>query len=256
MGSILRPASYCGIVGFKPSFGLWSCEGVLAFAPSLDTVGLLADSVEVCRNVFRVLNAGVGASQPLRFGIPAGLPSVSPEMQSTFSRAIERIRRQFTVDPVQLPASHADMLAAARTVNDYEGARSHQERWRQYGPRIGEKLSALVLRGTQMSRSEYDHSLALLRSTSQAVDESLSKGLILLVPAANGSAPLGLSSTGDPVMNAVWTALGTPAISVPMPESGAMPLGMQMIARSGADGSLLKAAAMVEQLFAGDPSRL
>lgn len=249
MGSIVRPASFCGVVGFKPTFGTLPTDGVLPFAPSLDTVGLLAESVGLCADIWQALQLPVSSESPRRFGIPALLPTVSDEMSGAFDQATLLLRRDYLVEPVDLPYRYADLLAAARLVNDYEGARSHHDRWKQYGDGIGEKLSSLVVRGMAISDSDYRESLQLLRTAAQAMDAVFHEFPILLTPATAGAAPLGLSSTGDPVMNAVWTALGTPAIGIPIPRAAGLPLSLQMIARPGADGMLLNAAKTVEDLL-------
>jgi Asp-tRNA(Asn)/Glu-tRNA(Gln) amidotransferase A subunit family amidase len=241
MGSIVRPASFCGVTGFKPTFGTLPTDGVLPFAPSLDTVGLLADSAATCAHVWRALRFQVAEDAAVRFGTPAGLPSVSEEMSSAFEAAA----LQFGAEPVPMPVSYEDLLQAARSVNDYEGARSHYRRWQEFGDRIGTKLAELVRRGMQMDDDEYQRKLQLLRDTAIQMDDLFEKYPVLLTPAALGAAPFGLTSTGDPAMNAVWTALGTPAITIPMPVEG-MPLGLQMIAGHGADGLLLRCAIQLE----------
>jgi Asp-tRNA(Asn)/Glu-tRNA(Gln) amidotransferase A subunit family amidase len=229
MGSIIRPASFCGVTGFKPTFGVLSTDGVLRFAPSLDTVGLLADTLQTCRDVWSALGLETHRCGTPVFCTVEDLPPVSPEMQSTFERTISSIR----TERVRLPHPYTRLLAAARTINDFEGARSHYERWCEFGDRIGERLAALVQRGMGVPQSEYEDSLGLIRDTRAPCE-----GQILLTPAAIGSAPEGLASTGDPVMNAVWTALGAPALTIPMQTTG-LPLGLQLIAAPHADALLL-----------------
>jgi Asp-tRNA(Asn)/Glu-tRNA(Gln) amidotransferase A subunit family amidase len=249
MGSIVRPASFCGVVGFKPTFGTLPTDGVLAFAPSLDTVGLLAENVGMCVEVWRALQLPVSSESPLRFGIPTLLPLVSDEMSAAFEQAIGILRRDYVVESIDLPYRYTDLLAAARCVNDYEGSRSHHDRWKEYGDRIGEKLASLIVRGTAISDSDYQESLQLLQTAIGAMSAVFAEFPILLTPATPGAAPAGLSSTGDPVMNAVWTALGTPAIGIPIPRAAGLPLSLQLIARHGADSMLLNAAKTVEDRF-------
>jgi Asp-tRNA(Asn)/Glu-tRNA(Gln) amidotransferase A subunit family amidase len=246
MGSVVRPASFCGIVGFKPTFGALPCEGVLPFAPSLDTVGLLAADVETCAKVWHALGFGDGIERPLCFGIPANLPAVSAEMEAAFEAAIGLLRQRYPVHRIELPQPYDALLAAARIVNDYEGARSHVDRWREFGTRVGEKLSELVVRGIRISESEYRDSLRRVRDAAESMDRVFSEFPVLLTPAALGSAPLGLASTGDPAMNAVWTAMGTPAISIPMPQTHrGLPLGLQLIGAQDTDAVLLRVAKKV-----------
>jgi Asp-tRNA(Asn)/Glu-tRNA(Gln) amidotransferase A subunit family amidase len=247
MGSIIRPASFCGVVGFKPSYGALSTESVLPFAPSVDTVGFLADSAATCASVWKALGFSVESEQKLRFAVVSGLPDVAPEMQESFARATAAIRAGFGLTDLRLPAPYDRLVSAARLVNDYEGARSHHERWLQFGSAIGQKLSELVRRGMQIDESSYREQLTLLKETAAALDAI---DVVLVTPAAPGAAPAGLASTGDPMVNAVWTALGMPAVSIPVPQDGGLPCGLQMIARRGDEALLLRAAREVESLLA------
>jgi aspartyl-tRNA(Asn)/glutamyl-tRNA(Gln) amidotransferase subunit A len=151
---------------------------------------------------------------------------------------------------VDLPVPYMDLLAAVRTVNDYEGARTHEARWREHGIRIGRKLAELIERGLAIAAPSYRAALDFLTGT--RLDALFERVDVLVMPAAPGPAPRGLESTGDPIMNAVWTGLGAPAISIPLPVApGDLPLGLQMIAARGADGLLLTAASHVERSLAG-----
>jgi amidase len=233
-GSIIRPASYCGVVGFKPTHGVIPVDGVMPFAPSLDTVGWFARDVAMARRVWEALGFPVEPERPFRCGVPRGLPPVEPAMQRAFSRV--------EAEEIDLPVPYMDLLAALRIVNDYEGSRTHQERWWEHGAKVGRKLAELIERGLSIPESKYIAARDLLGRT--ALDPVFAKVDVLVTPAALGAAPRGLESTGDPVMNGVWTALGTPAISIPMPVAeGELPLGLQMIAPRGADARLLAAAA-------------
>jgi Asp-tRNA(Asn)/Glu-tRNA(Gln) amidotransferase A subunit family amidase len=243
MGSIIRPASFCGVAGFKPTFGTLPRDGVLPFAPSLDTVGFLAESVAMCVKVWKALGFAVSDSAPpVRFAVPADLPSVSEEMASKFVA----LSACYEVESFAMPRPYGDLLRAVRIVNDYEGARSHYSRREQFGDRIGAKLSGLVGRGLAIPDVDYKESRQLLESAAETFDKLLGDDVILLTPAAPGAAPAGLESTGDPMMNAVWTAMGVPAAGLPIKPAG-LPLGLQMIARRGADGVLLSAAMAVER---------
>lgn len=235
-GSVIRPASFCGVVGFKPTRGTISTEGVMPFAPSLDTVGWFARDVAMVRRVWEALGFSVEPDRPFRFAVPRGLPPVAPEMERAFSRYAAR--------EIDLPVPYGELLAAVRLVNDYEGARTNQERWWEHRDGIGKKLAELVQRGLSIPVEKYESALELLRKTT--LEAIFSDVDVLLTPAAPGPAPRGLASTGDPVMNAVWTGLGTPALCLPMPvDEGAMPVGLQLIGARGSDALLLAAAASV-----------
>jgi Asp-tRNA(Asn)/Glu-tRNA(Gln) amidotransferase A subunit family amidase len=239
-GSILRPASYCGVVGFKPTFGALPCEGVLPFAPSLDTVGFFTASAGDMRELWNQPREQT-SQRAAAFSRPC-----EPPMAQAFADAILRLRgagfRTAAVDP---PDGFDRLLAAARVINDYEGARTHQARWREHWDRIGLKLAALVARGLEISAGQYQEALETVDSMRVTMAAFFQEYPVVLTPAAPGAAPLGLESTGDPAMNAPWTALGVPAISVPMLADGP-PLGLQMTAAWNRDAALLETAIQVE----------
>ena len=250
MGSIVRPAAFCGVVGFKPTFGSLPRDGVLPFAPSLDTVGFLATHVTMCCSIWKALGKQDGHDRPIRFGVLSDLPQVSVEMQQAFDNAVGLIRREYEIDTVSLNEPYERLLSMARTVNDFEGARTHQQRLTRYGDRIGVKLAQLVTRGLEVSEVDHAECLRRLQTAHTSLDHLFERTPFLLTPAALGEAPEGLASTGDPIMNAVWTALGTPVIGIPLLSLGKLPLGLQLIGPRHADGTLLRAAAKVESLLA------
>src|SRR5207302_10238167 len=129
---------------------------------------------------------------------------------------------------------------------DYEGARTHEQRWREHGDRIGAKLAALVERGLAIPSALYEEALDTISRMRGVMAALFAEYPVVLSPAATGPAPLGLESTGDPRMNAPWTALGVPAISVRMPVDGP-PVGLQMTAAAGHDAELLAIAVEVER---------
>jgi Asp-tRNA(Asn)/Glu-tRNA(Gln) amidotransferase A subunit family amidase len=245
LGSVLRPASYCGVCGFKPSFGLLPVDGVLPFAPSLDTVGFFTETAD---DMLCLWERGFGgrSDAPLhraaRFRVAA-----EESMTRAIGAAVERLRAGgVAVDEMDPPAGWDRLLAAARTVNAYEGARSHAARYREFGDRIGPRLGELVRHGLAIPEEEYQGALAHIAQMRGAVAQVFWEYPAILTPAAAGPAPAGLDSTGDPAHNAPWSALGLPAISVPMLGAGA-PLGLQMTAAWGRDDALVSVAAQAEQ---------
>jgi Asp-tRNA(Asn)/Glu-tRNA(Gln) amidotransferase A subunit family amidase len=163
--------------------------------------------------------------------------------------AAERLRAcGVQLDGMDPPAGWDCLLAAARTVNAYEGARSHAGRYGEFGDRIGVRLAELVRHGLAIPEAEYQAALAHIGSMRGVVAQIFWEYPAILTPAAAGPAPAGLESTGDPAYNAPWTALGVPAISVPLPDDGA-PLGLQMTAAWGRDDALVSVAAQAEQLL-------
>ncbi len=246
-GSVLRPASYCGVVGFKPTFGLLPLDGVLPFAPSLDTAGLFAQDTDDMRLLWSRMGFPAAASAPTICAAPDVL-DVEPDMESTFRQNVNAVRAAgFRVEVIEFPDWPA-LLAASRLVSQYEGARTHEVAWRQHGVRLGAKVAQLIADGLQFPESRYSQALAVIGEVKKKMDAVFRAYPILLTPAAPGAAPCGLDSTGDPRMNSTWTALGTPAVSVPMAWAGAMPLGLQMTARPGEDARLLDFAVAASRI--------
>jgi len=252
LGSVLRPASFCGVCGFKPTFGLLSTEGVMPFAPSLDTVGFF---VETAADMAELWSPAFGAkpASELRRAARLRLPC-DPPMQLALDTAVACLRAAgATIDDIEPPPGWGELVKAACAINTYEGARTQRERFQRYGPRIGQRLAALVQSGLTMAQPEYDRVRAHVEHMKLQLDLIFREYPAILTPAAPGPAPAGLTSTGDPVHNAPWTALGTPSISIPLPVQGAR-LGMQIAAAWGQDAALLGMARHAATLLAGAPA--
>ncbi len=246
-GSVLRPASYCGVACFKPTYGILPLQGALAFAPTLDTAGLFTQTADDMLLVGKALGWDCSDAAPLSLGVPPLPTETMPEMEGRFCAAVAKLRAEgFRVQAMELPPSFRELLPAARLINDYEGARTHQERWKKYGGLIGRRLADLVKRGLAIRAEEYVAALDTLERARRQIAGRFEETPVILFPAATGPAPRGLDSTGDPCMNTPWTALGGPAISIPMPGPG-LPLGLQLTAARNRDGFLLAAAAMLER---------
>jgi Asp-tRNA(Asn)/Glu-tRNA(Gln) amidotransferase A subunit family amidase len=134
----------------------------------------------------------------------------------------------------------------------YEGARANQARLREFGDRLDRPLANLVREGLEISDQKYQDAKKFLADSRAKFREMFKSTPVMLTPAAPGAAPLGLSTTGDPRMNAPWTALGNPAINVPMPVTG-LPLGLQLTADIDQDARLLQAALRVHERLAAGP---
>jgi Asp-tRNA(Asn)/Glu-tRNA(Gln) amidotransferase A subunit family amidase len=251
MGSVLRPASYCGICGFKPSLGLISTKGVLPFAPSLDSVGFFTETVA---DMAVLWSRGFGGRNTAELWRAAHFRIAAEEpMQRAVSDAVARLQAAgVRVDTLDAPEGWAKLQDAARLINDYEGARSHRTRFEEFGERIGTRLAELVNRGLRIPEPEYERARAHVRRMEAELGRVFWEYPAILSPAATGPAPAGLSSTGDPANNAPWTALRVPAISVPLPVEG-LPLGLQMTAAWGRDDALISVALNAEQILADVP---
>jgi Asp-tRNA(Asn)/Glu-tRNA(Gln) amidotransferase A subunit family amidase len=236
-------------VGFKVSHGLISTEGVLPFAKSLDTLGFFTHTAADMLAFWGALGQSTGRAEDVSFSAPEPLPDVEPPMKAAFQSAIERIRRAgLVVRPINIAPMLVQLGQAQRTVMFYEGARFHEERYRRYGDRLAD-MATLVREGLQMTVDQYDEARRFIAECRTKMAEMLRRSPVILTPAAPGPAPEGLTSTGDSRLNAPWTALGTPAITIPMPVGPSLPLGLQMTADHGQDARLLHAAIRLERLL-------
>lgn len=242
-GSVLRPASFCGIVGLKPTHGFLPMDGVLPFAPSLDTGGLFTQTAEDMRCLWERMGFAAHSDAGIRFAAFPAPAEVEPPMQAAFSAAVSRLGASI----VEPPPAFARMHLSVKLMQDYEGARTHQETYRRHGVAVGAKLAGMIERGLAIPEEEY---LAARHNVDEARREMkalFASHPVILSPAALGPAPRDLTYTGDPRMNSPWTGLGVPAISVPLPVAqGELPLGLQMAAARGQEALLLRAACIVE----------
>jgi Asp-tRNA(Asn)/Glu-tRNA(Gln) amidotransferase A subunit family amidase len=248
-GSVLRPASFCGVTGFKPTFGWTSTEGVLPFAKSLDTLGFFAPTAADMVALWEALGHSTNASGDAPLGAPQPAPAVEPEMAAACQKTLARLRSAGVgIQPIDIDAMLTRLIAEARIVQFYEGAHFHEQRYKEYGARLAD-MGDLVREGLQIPTSDYDGARRFIAECRTKIVEQYKATPIILVPAAPGPAPRGLTSTGDSRMNAPWTALGTPAISIPMPVGNALPLGLQLTAAHGNEAGLLRTAVRLEQLL-------
>src|SRR6266699_1789443 len=224
-GSILRPASFCGVTGFKPTYGLFSLEGVLPLAKSLDTLGFFTHTPADMLALWESLGHSAGPTEDFALGAPQPIPDVEPAMAAAFQNALAMLRRSgISVRPVAISEMLDKLNEAASTVEAYEGARFHEQRYKEYGARLAE-LADLVKEGLEISVERYDDARRYIAECKARMAEMYRATPVILVPAATGPAPLGLTSTGDPRMSAPCTAVGTPAISIPMRVRSSLPLG-------------------------------
>jgi Asp-tRNA(Asn)/Glu-tRNA(Gln) amidotransferase A subunit family amidase len=249
-GSVLRPASFCGITGFKPTYGILPMEGVLPFAKSLDTLGLFTHTAEDMLALWESIGHDKGRSEEFDLAAPDPMPEVDPPMADVFKRTLARLREAgMQIRPIDIAGMLVKLADANRTLMFYEGARFHEQRYKEYGDRL-QDMANLVREGLQIPVATYEDAKRFIAECRVRVAELYKATPIILVPAAPGAAPLGLSFTGDSRMNSPWTALGTPAISIPMPVGDALPLGLQLTADRGHDARVLQTAVRLEQLLA------
>ena len=253
-GSMIRPASFCGVTGFKPTYDLLPTEGMLPLSKSLDTLGLFTHTPADMLALWKALGHSTGAPEQFSFAAPEPIPDCEPEMANAFRQSLSLLRRSgVSIKTIDISA----MLKKLDEANDvemfYEGARFHEARLKEFGDRLDLPLANLVREGLKISAVRYAEARRYLAESRVRMAEIFKSTPVILTPAAPGPAPLGLSNTGDPRMNAPWTALGTPAISIPMPVADGLPLGLQLTADLGQDSRALQAALLLYQRFIAGP---
>lgn len=243
-GSIVRPASFCGIYGYKPTFGAVPTGGVRAIGPSLDTIGPLARTVDDL-----VLTAGVLRGAEASEG-PDRAPSIAfartwewERADATTRDAIHALVARLGLPELTLPAPFADLVSAQTTIMDAEAAVALAPEHRAHPEQLSAQLREMLARGAAIGadavRRARDHAARcrdLLPSVFADHD-------VLLVPSVAGEAPEGLDATGDPLFCRIWTLLGTPAVAIPgLRGPHGMPLGVQVVADRDDDAAALAAA--------------
>ena len=249
-GSVLRPASFCGVVGFKPSRGALPVEGMLPCSPTLDTAGLFTRTVDDMRFVWEALRPGGNPYEALRFVVIGWPPHkrVEPGMAKQLRGAVKKLEDAgLKVLQAGGPPSFKALPPAIAAVMAYEAAQTHGERYDEYGERLGRKLAGLVEMGRAVSDEAYRAGLDAIQAAEHEFATWAREDTVVITPAALGPAPKGLESTGDPACNAPWTAVGAAAISIPCGKVGKMPVGLQLTAPAGCDAMLLRTALTVEE---------
>jgi len=171
-------------------------------------------------------------------------------MAAAFENALIVLRKAgATIRPLDIAGTLAKLSEVNKAVMFYEGARFHQQRYKEYGSRLDPALVELIQQGLEMPTKQYNEDMQFVAKCRPRFSEIFNTTPVILTPAAPGSAPLGLASTGDPRMNAPWTSLGTPAITIPMPVSSGLPLGLQITADHGQDSRVLAAAVRLYEIL-------
>ncbi len=257
-GSIIRPAAFCGVVGYKPSHGTLPCVGAKAISESFDTVGVMARTVADAALVVgalsgRLLDLPPAPAAP-RLGIcltyewPAALPETAA-LFSALPRLLERAGAQ--VKLLELPVVFAGLADAQSTIWTFEIARCLADEHSRFREMIREPLRGMLDDGAAMPIATYEESLRCVRECRAALAAVFEGIDALVVPSAPGEAP-DIAGTGDPVFNRAWSALGGPAITVPAGTGpSGLPLGVQIVGLPGQDGPALVCAAWVEAVLAG-----
>ncbi|RTL71712.1 MAG: amidase [Hyphomicrobiales bacterium] len=273
IGSVIRPAAFCGGVGYKPSFGLIPRVGVLEQAASLDTVGVLARSVDDAAFAVEIMQgrdsrdaatAGVVHSPLLSIAqqewpLPPTFAFVKTHAWSAADAATHEAFGELVEElgPGQVQEISVDHtteagVEAARIVNRVELAAIYGPILDKTPELLSKTVTGMIEDGRRISGAQYIDALNARARFQSAIDEILVGHGAILTPAALGVAPKGHGSTGNPVFCAFWTYLGLPAVTLPLLEVDGMPMGVQIVGALHDDGRLLRTAnALVRQMSAG-----
>jgi len=258
-GSVIRPAAFCGVAAFKPSYRLIPMVGVKDVAWHLDTAGLfgasVADVAFVAAAVLqRELRVDGAAPAAPRIAVTRThlWPKASPAMQ----QAVESTARIAAaagakIADLELPAIVEDAYEAQFAIQDYENIRALAFEYERHRDRIDPLLRTQLDRAAAISADEYDAARRLASRARQLLAAAMADYDVILTPSAPGAAPHGFASTGDPMFNRLWTLMGAPCVNVTgLNDDAGLPLGIQIVGRFGRDHAALEAALFVEQAIA------
>jgi len=254
-GSVIRPAAFCGVAGFKPSFRLLPTVGMKCFSWSLDTVGLFAKGVaDVAFAAAAITGRDLRVDErppsvPVIAIVRAHWDKASAAMQDAVERAARAAETAGAkIRELELPPIFAEATDAHRTIADYEAFRALAFEYDRHRDCLGPVLRQQLDDAAAIDTDAYDDARRTTRRARKALLDHLADGEVVLAPSAPGAAPRGFGSTGEPTFNRLWTLLGTPCVNVPgLSDTAGLPLGVQVVARFGRDRFALAAAAFLEQ---------
>ena len=268
VGSVLRPAAYNGVVGFKPTFGRVSRYGVVPVSWNLDTVGWLVRTVEDAALLLQVMS-GPDVNDPVSSHEPVGdylsaiveppAPRIGMLRRYFYERADAETRRHIDavaeqlaqagaeIEELPMPASIDTAYIDQRLIMSVEAAAFHEPMYRVQAEDYQPKLRAMLADGLQVDVIAYSRALENRRQFIADMEQLSQQCDVLLTPAAPSPPQADVTNTGDPAFQGPWTSCGLPAISLPsgIAESG-LPLGIQLVASPFAEARLLGAAAWCE----------
>jgi Asp-tRNA(Asn)/Glu-tRNA(Gln) amidotransferase A subunit family amidase len=272
-GSIIRPASYCGVVGFKPSFGLVPRRGILSQSRFLDTVGTFGRSLDDAALLADCIighDARDPDSRPVAhqrlLETARSKPPVTPDiafvrtpmwdegdadMQAGFGELVEMLGKQ--AEEVELPEAFGSALDLHRTVMLADYAKAFARDYEHNRDGLSERLRGMIAEGGKVLAVDYSRAMDWRDLFNLSLDGIFERFNAIITPAATGVAPLGLEATGSPMFCSPWTFCGVPTVTLPLlqGEQG-LPIGVQMVGRRGDDARLLRTARWLAAAVAGE----
>ena len=272
-GSVIRPAAFCGVFGFKPTHGLIPRSGVLKLSRTLDHVGVFARSIDdialICESLvghdaadpdtrprarpeFRRLAAAEPPLPPLlAFARTPLWDRTDPDLREAFAELVEHLGER--VVELDLPSITNHALDWHRTIMEAEMAANLDAEWTRGRDRLSASLRSQLERGRALTAFDYQQALARIPLVNAGFEEIFERCDAILTPAAPGAAPKGLQATGDPSFCTLWTLAGMPAISLPLMQAeNGLPIGVQLVGPRGSDARLLRTARWLVNAVAMD----
>ncbi len=267
-GSVIRPAAYCGVYGFKPTHGAMSRHGVLSQSRILDHIGVFARCAEDlallaeplmaydandpdmrpqgARNIVAVAAQEPPATPSLAFVKTPVWDQASEDTQAALEGLADLLGDN--CDVLDLPSPFEKAVQWHRTIMCADIAKSFHSFHENGGDKLSDNLRALIEEGRKTTAVDYNRAVEWREVLNTGLDEIFYDYDAILAPAATGEAPLGLESTGSPVFSTLWTYCGAPAVTLPILRGAAgLPMGAQLIAGRGNDGRLLRTARWLVQ---------
>ena len=254
-GSVIRPAAFCGVTGFKPSYRLIPTAGIKDVAWHLDTAGVFGAGVADVAFVTAAVTGRdlrVDRSTPAPPRIALVRTHLWPQASAAMQQAVESAARSAaaagaTVVDLTLPPILEEAYAAQFVIQDYETFRSRAFEYDRHRDQLGKELRDSLDAAAAITADAYDTARRTSSRARQVFADTMADYDVILTPSAPGAAPHGLGSTGNPMFNRLWTLMGTPCVNVPGLSEGELPLGIQIVGRFGRDRAALEAALFVER---------
>jgi len=272
-GSVIRPAAFCGVFGFKPTHGLIPRSGVLKLSRTLDHVGVFARAIEdvalICESLVGYDPADADTrprARPPLLQVATEEPPLPPLLAFArtplWDRTDEELREAYAeltehlgdrVVELDLPAITTEALAWHRTIMEAEMAANLDAEWTRGRSQLSGSLQAQLERGRAVTALAYQQAVARIPIINAGFEEIFERCDAILTPAAPGSAPAGLDATGDPSFCTLWTLAGMPTITLPLMQgTNGLPIGVQLVGPRGGDARLLRTARWLANAAAAD----
>jgi Asp-tRNA(Asn)/Glu-tRNA(Gln) amidotransferase A subunit family amidase len=253
--SIIRPSAFCGVVGYKPTIGMYPLAGIKAFSSAFDTLGTLTRSVADAMLMWRVLNASADPIAPRTAPPRIGLcrtpqwDQAEPAAVEAFETAAKRLRQAgAVVTEVNLPAQFATLVDVHKRLMAVEAARAYATEYARHRDKLSPQLKELIEAGLAEPAATYLADRLAQEASKRALAAIMAEHDALLAPSARGEAPEGLGATGDPVFSRMWTLLQGPNLALPVQRGPkGLPTGIQLIGAYAADAAFLATANWVEE---------